>query len=427
MSDYDDDWERGFPITPKPITTSVDKALLNFSINNPDLDKLESLIGTFNSFKILGIQDFEIRHSNVLSWLLDPAGHHGLGDTLFKNLLLEFLRDNRGNDLPQINDIISASFSDLRVMREWRNIDILAVSPSNNLVVVIENKLDAAESKTQLSEYVGTIKKKFRDFKKIFVLLTLDGTAPKGSNLYIRFTHEQIHSIVQTNVELRREHMPLKVYDFIQQYLQILEEKTMQNAEITELCGKLYREHGPAIKLILDYGKPKLPPKSIQEFHKRTDTQSVHAEKDSVNVFYTFIPCAWQGIVPKTNKYASDSYLVFFTFNFSDYEKHKIALTLNVGNFPDSEERAKFVEKVAEAATADKDSNMNVRRSSKTNTTVFSKSISLKDVSGEDFDIGDYDAVTEKLIEVYNSAEVQQALKVIDAVVQKFGFKDAGK
>ena len=426
MNDYDD-WENGFPITPKPTSTSADQALLNFSINNPDLDKLESIIGTFNPFKVLGIQDFEIRHSNVLAWLLDPAGHHGLGDSLFKNLLLEILRDSRGNDLPQINDIISASFSDLRVMREWRNIDILAMSPANNLVMVIENKINADESKTQLAEYVGTIKKKFRDFKKVFVLLTLDGAIPKGNNLYIPFTHVQIHGIVQSNVELRRDHMPSKVYDFIQQYLQILEEKTMQSAELTELCGKLYREHGAAIKMILDYGKPKLPPKSIQEFHKRTNTESVHAEKDSVNVFYTFIPCVWNSIVPMTNKYASDRYLVFFTFNFSDYENHKIALTLNVGNFRDQEERVRFVEQVAEAATADKDSNLIVRRSSKTNTTVFSKPIPLKDGSGEDFDIGDYDAVTDKLAEVYNSVEVQKALKVLDGVVQKFTFEDTGK
>ena len=188
-----------------------------------------------------------------------------------------------------------------------------------------------------------------------------------------------------------------------------------------------YREHGPAIRMILDYGKPKLPPKNIQEFHKRTNTESVHASKDSVNVFYSFIPCAWQGIVPKTNLYRSDRYLVFFDFNFSNYDEHKVALRLKIGHFPDSEERTRFVEQLVKAATADKDSNLRVNFSSKTDTRVFNEPISLKYRSKEYFDLDDYEAVTDKLVEVYNSTEVQQALKVMDGVVQKFGFKDAVK
>ena len=47
----------------------IAKSLLNFAVNNSDLSKLESMLQEFNPFRILGISDFEIRHSNVLAWL----------------------------------------------------------------------------------------------------------------------------------------------------------------------------------------------------------------------------------------------------------------------------------------------------------------------------------------------------------------------
>lgn len=41
--------------------------------NNKDFEKLESKLNRFNPFKVLNIERYEIRHSNVLGWLLDPC------------------------------------------------------------------------------------------------------------------------------------------------------------------------------------------------------------------------------------------------------------------------------------------------------------------------------------------------------------------
>ena len=35
--------------------------------------------GQFNTFDVLRYADYEIRHSNVLAWLLRPADTHGIG------------------------------------------------------------------------------------------------------------------------------------------------------------------------------------------------------------------------------------------------------------------------------------------------------------------------------------------------------------
>ena len=400
------------------------KALLEFAASK-NLDKLDSKINEFNPFKVLRIQDHEIRHSNVLAWLIDPNGHHGLGDTVFKNFLFEILKDHMVLGTLRIEDVIGASFEDLYVLREWRKIDILAVSETNDTLMVIENKVNADESKKQLGDYVKIINEhdKYGKYKKVFVFLTLDGTAPKGSDSYVIFTHEQVYDIVRSTVEIRKDYMNSKVYDFIQQYLKVLEGKTMQETELTKLCGEIYKEHKDAINMIIEYGKPRLPSESMKEFHIKTETESFHQEKKYVPVYYSFIPSEWKNLMPTTNKY-SEKYLVFAYFNFSEYEKHKIMFYINIGNFPDTDERERFVK---ELRAADKDQKLKVNEKSKTSTSVFSKAISLKDGKKVDIEWDNYDAVKDKLIEIYNSDEVQDKLKVICGVVTSFKFRDAGK
>ena len=38
----------------------------------------------FNTFDVLQYANYEIRHSNVLAWLLQPAETHGIGDRFLK-------------------------------------------------------------------------------------------------------------------------------------------------------------------------------------------------------------------------------------------------------------------------------------------------------------------------------------------------------
>jgi hypothetical protein len=57
--------------------TDIEK-LKNFILNNHDLEKLESMLLDFNVFETLNIVKNEIRHSNVLSWLLKPNANHGI-------------------------------------------------------------------------------------------------------------------------------------------------------------------------------------------------------------------------------------------------------------------------------------------------------------------------------------------------------------
>lgn len=48
---------------------------------------LNAKLNIFNPFKVLKINTFEIRHSNVIAWLLSPNGNHGLEDKVLKKVL----------------------------------------------------------------------------------------------------------------------------------------------------------------------------------------------------------------------------------------------------------------------------------------------------------------------------------------------------
>jgi hypothetical protein len=96
------------------------------------------MIDVFNPFNILAIENYEIRHSNVLAWLLNPNGNHGLGDYFLKKVLSQAVLINEDVLGDEINlmKIHLADFGDTIVRREEQNIDILLRSKRNKLLFI---------------------------------------------------------------------------------------------------------------------------------------------------------------------------------------------------------------------------------------------------------------------------------------------------
>src|SRR2546427_12681940 len=118
------------------------EALERFVVENDDLLQLESHIGRFNIFDALGITRVEIRHSNFLAFVLDPAESHGQGQLFLRAVLMDFLK----NATPELRPLspIDLDGTDLRgveIKREWKNIDVLITCRKPQFVVVIENKV----------------------------------------------------------------------------------------------------------------------------------------------------------------------------------------------------------------------------------------------------------------------------------------------
>jgi hypothetical protein len=73
---------------PHPVDHDPDRqALEALVVDNADLERLESLIAQFNIFEAVGVERQELRHSDFLSFLLDPRQSHGLGDSFLRRLL----------------------------------------------------------------------------------------------------------------------------------------------------------------------------------------------------------------------------------------------------------------------------------------------------------------------------------------------------
>ena len=82
---------------PNPTSPDIDveteRALTQLVMNCPELTELEALLSRFNIFRVLRAAHHEIRHSNMLAWLLTPDESHGLGDRFFRRWLMQTVHD----------------------------------------------------------------------------------------------------------------------------------------------------------------------------------------------------------------------------------------------------------------------------------------------------------------------------------------------
>lgn len=238
--------------------TILDVQLLEyFILNNPDLEKLEKILSSFNVFETLGIIDTEIRHSNVLSWLLNPNLNHGLGEFFVKQFLKHIISKNKQIFLPHnisLFDFEIFSYADIEIRREWNNIDILVIvnEQKQNYVIAIENKVRSSEHSNQLQRYVKIIEDEFKDSKLIFVFLTPDDVIP-SDNHWATFSYSDVADLLDDLLTYKKDSLSKQVYNFIQHYQVIIRRYIVGNSEVEQICQQIYKKHQKAIDLIIRY------------------------------------------------------------------------------------------------------------------------------------------------------------------------------
>src|SRR5713226_3703088 len=102
--------------------TQRDQKILEALVMDSDLERLEALSAQFNIFEAIGVDRQELRHSNFLSFLLDPHQNHGMGDILIKRLLQRALSSAQDISLPVTPiDLDVWDLTEMEVRREWEN------------------------------------------------------------------------------------------------------------------------------------------------------------------------------------------------------------------------------------------------------------------------------------------------------------------
>jgi len=227
--------------------------LQRFVANNDDMERLESILDEFNPFSVLKLSNYEIRHSNVLGWLMNPRENHRLGSVFLRKFLAEVIINNTEmNTEISVFDVCTANLDDVVIKREWKNIDLIAISEANKWILVLENKIHAKESRNQLTKYLESIKETFVGYEIVPIFLTLHQDGP-GDQRYGTANYDQICNLLRFIVSIHDDNLNSRVVDFLNHYLKTLEVLTMNNDNLKKLCKKIYEDHKEALDLIFEY------------------------------------------------------------------------------------------------------------------------------------------------------------------------------
>ncbi|XRG77015.1 PD-(D/E)XK nuclease family protein [Rossellomorea sp. GAMAL-10_SWC] len=309
--------------------TELESFLLDIEI----LDQLDSKLNVFNLFETLQIYRTEIRHSNVLAWLMKPHENHGLGDLFLKKFLQHTYIENKRQlekfDFSML-EFATIEYSDFQVYREWNNIDILAVSEDNQIVIVFENKIGSKESQHQLNKYLTKVEEEFQDYKKLFIFLTPEGDIPSDSENWVILTYFQILDVLLKAIDLKKTALDTRVIEFLNQYIETVRRYVMREHDLEKLCREIYYKHQKALDLIFEY-KPDVF-LEISEYAEGLISSDSNNLMDLCSKTYVrFIPKPLDEIIPLQGSWTKTKRILLWEIQNRD---NKLILKLIIGPGP---------------------------------------------------------------------------------------------
>jgi hypothetical protein len=254
----------------------------------PDIEHYNLRLDRFSLFRILRVEDAEIRHSNVLAWLFNPTENHGLNDLFFKEFVREVLLDGENDGKFHMENfyhrIACGDFSDLKVDREHDHIDVLCVSEDERFVLLIENKFHTGEHGMQLEKYLVRVQSQYPNHLVLPVFLSLEGAAPSHKS-YCVASYNIVERVVIRILDLQAEQMRQDVKAFLRQYSQLIQEKTMSDDKLNEIARRIYRDNKEAIEYIHGIGNNLDIGQAVEDFTGRVPDLVVSTSKPNVGAF----------------------------------------------------------------------------------------------------------------------------------------------
>lgn len=228
---------------------SKEKELENFLLHTDCLNALNPWLDNFNIFDVLKLSRTEIRHSNMISWLLNPHENHGLGDSFIRALIRIIIRNGAYGEIEPV-ELMTANLNDLQVLREWENIDIFLYT--KEFAIAIENKIDSGEHDDQLEKYKKLIDERYNRQKKIYLYLTPTGINPSDADNWEVLTYSDILEAIALSYDLKKNELAEGPKLLIQDYMNLLRSKIVEDPKLVEICKKIYMQYKPALDLIFE-------------------------------------------------------------------------------------------------------------------------------------------------------------------------------
>ena len=235
----------------------------------------------FNPFDVLEVSELEIRHSNVLAWLLRPDGTHGIGGR-FLRALVEHL--TRRHSVPLLRRLTGFDDKDnVKVRREDNHdgwfADITVGFRAEKVLLIIENKVGRwhPESERQVKDQQEALRKKYKGRYDDFpgALLTTSN-APEGSDEsatmrgIIPLSWADVGGIIRSLLNDRENFADGHVRSFVKRYLDVIEEKLIYVGD--DLAEQLRNGHPRILAKLQEEksrGEPALLDK-VDEPHRAT-------------------------------------------------------------------------------------------------------------------------------------------------------------
>lgn len=222
-------------------------------LNDPILEKVEILFKEPNIFEVIRAGFFEIRHSNFLAWLLDPNAGHGLGDIFLKHFLRDVFSKNVIDGLSEF-DVDSLNYSNIEIVREYKNIDILI--KHEKFILCIENKTGSKEHSNQLSRYKEIIEKDFSSIlSKGYIFLTIDGDIPEkqeDKDIWIPYDYFHLITHLSSLYGIHTSSLSEKTKNYIEDYIKFIGRNFMKNDDINKMAQQLYENHKDVFDFIIE-------------------------------------------------------------------------------------------------------------------------------------------------------------------------------
>ena len=241
--------------TTRKVDMNVEKeSLLRFMQDADCLESLSKWTNELNIFDVLKISRAEIRHSNMLGWLMDPNENHGLGDSFLYGIISKISQNMSHTDALLF---LSSDLYSFSVFREWNHIGILLVSNRCKLVLGVENKVGSHEHnsngsyESQLITYRERLQSQFKDFTIISVYLTPDGDIPSDDD-WIVLNYSDVVTILENVYNSRRASLVGEASLLIKNYINTIKRNVIMDQELVNLCNSIYNKHRKALDLIFE-------------------------------------------------------------------------------------------------------------------------------------------------------------------------------
>jgi len=352
--------------------------------DNREIEKLALLMKRFNPFQVLRADSHEIRHSNVISWLLDPCENHHMGDIFLKKIFEIFyyigedtgIRISKHKDFEGMAAIRRARFFDVIVEREKSNMDIVIISRKRKCIIVIENKTTTAGGEKQLQRYAEQLKRAHPGFNVTPGLLRLKSLERKKAESskafkYIEITYNDIYDEIEQLLELHKNSMNEKVADFLKFYMESLDARLIRRSgRFADLCKYIYEGDKKAFQEIINHKgsigfKDDVPEGVLDAFQMVLDYGETHEFDEAYKIFidknpifetgrrkscFWFILEEWEPFLPSIAGLqwrGLSAYPIACWFEFSK-KNNKIYFHIEVGPFTSGapESRLKFLERL---------------------------------------------------------------------------------